>query len=129
MKYGDELGIPRHDMANLYIYLAICQFFSRLLFSYLASFKAVNIFYLYQTAASACGIIYVVIPFAITVNHLLLIIIAFGLMDGGLYGICILIVAHCVDADELPQAIGIFTTVTTMFSAMGPLFAGMLLLQ
>ena len=110
-------------MANLYIYLAISQFFSRHLFCYIASCKAINRFYLYQVAASACGIVYLTVPLATSVNHLLVIFIAIGLLDGGLYGISPLLVTESVDETEVPQAWGLLNT-TTVFSAVGPFLAG-----
>ena len=124
MKYADELNIPRSDVINLYTYLAISQFFSRHLFCYLAKFKAVDRFYLYQAAAAASGIVFFTVPLATTANHLLAIFIVTGLLDGGLYGISPILVTDCVDEDRVPAAWGIFVTANTVFSALGPFLAG-----
>ena len=129
MKYADELNISRKEVIPLYTYLAISQFCSRNLFCYFSKRCLVNKFYIYQAAAFAYGIVLFFVRFATTANHLLVIFIIVGLLDGGFYGISPLLVTHCVGEYQIPAAWGIFLMISSTSCAIGPFFAGIYFLN
>ena len=110
----------------LYIYTAIAFFFSNHLFCKLSEFKFFNIFDLYQFSTTCLGICLLLLPVATSYRAVVVLAVMFGVMDGGRYGLMLLIVLTCVGQKRTNQAWGYVAFSVGLSSAVGPVFIGRL---